>query len=327
MIDIGIALSRTNTQNWWPDSASFAFDFVNNRYARNGAAIDSNSAFSLARASSKLANTVGGGWQVFAPNILSRTNNGALLEDVETYYPTNSALANASLGTLGSGGSLPALWGTSSSYFTPLTTIDEITTVNGLHALVFTIAGTNNSGGTSYPGVYITCPETVVQGETWTSAFSLSIDILGSDNVGNNLVSLQEWNGSTYLAASNHDFSASADRQETTRTLTNAAVTRARLVSSIKVQAGETLNRTYTLSIPTLTKSAILSSPLETTGAGTVLRAADDLTLHLPSGTHTLTINFDDDSQQVIGSVAGGDYLLPTNLNRPTVTDITGVSA
>jgi hypothetical protein len=65
-------------------------------------------------------------------------------------------------------------------------------------------------------------------------------------------------------------------------------------------------------------KRATLSSP--TTGA----RPADALTLKLPAaGTKDLTLTFDNDSQQVIPSVAGGDYAIdPAILDRPRVKTI-----
>lgn len=53
-------------------------------------------------------------------------------------------------------------------------------------------------------------------------------------------------------------------------------------------------------------------------------RGADVLTLALPSGTHTVTATFDDDSTQVLASGVSGSYPVdPAALNRPLVKKIT----
>lgn len=53
-------------------------------------------------------------------------------------------------------------------------------------------------------------------------------------------------------------------------------------------------------------------------------RNADAFTIALPSGTHDLTITFDDNSTQAQNGKSG-NFLLPTSLNRPNIKSIVGV--
>lgn len=55
-------------------------------------------------------------------------------------------------------------------------------------------------------------------------------------------------------------------------------------------------------------------------------RAADALSIVLPTGTHDLTFTFDDDSTQAISGQTG-TYNVPTNLNRPNIKRVWSVLA
>lgn len=65
-----------------------------------------------------------------------------------------------------------------------------------------------------------------------------------------------------------------------------------------------------------------LTSYIPTTTAA-VTRPADALSIVLPTGTHDLTVTFDDDSTQALTGLSG-TYALPTTLNRPYIKRITG---
>ncbi|KQX35343.1 hypothetical protein ASD04_14990 [Devosia sp. Root436] len=68
------------------------------------------------------------------------------------------------------------------------------------------------------------------------------------------------------------------------------------------------------------------SSPIETTSS-TATRAADAITVALPSGTHDLILTFDDNSTQVLDDKSG-DYLLPADLlNRRTIKTLKAIAA
>ena len=72
-----------------------------------------------------------------------------------------------------------------------------------------------------------------------------------------------------------------------------------------------------------LEAGARATSPI-ITAATIVTRAADELTLNLPAGTHDLTVAFDDGSTQAIAGVSGA-YGVPTTLNRPQVKGLVAV--
>ena len=68
-----------------------------------------------------------------------------------------------------------------------------------------------------------------------------------------------------------------------------------------------------------LTEGATLSSYIP--GAS---RAADDLTITIPSGITHITYTFDDDSTQDTSGLSAGTYHVPTTLNRPIIKTIDG---
>lgn len=67
-------------------------------------------------------------------------------------------------------------------------------------------------------------------------------------------------------------------------------------------------------------------SPIITAGSA-VTRSADAITVTLPSGTHDITLTFDNDSTQVLDGKSG-NYLLPADLlNRRTIKTLKAVPA
>lgn len=70
------------------------------------------------------------------------------------------------------------------------------------------------------------------------------------------------------------------------------------------------------------------TSPIITTGAA-LTRPADALTLPFPETTADITVTFDDASTQLLSgvSIGAGGWVVPTNLNRPLIRKIEGVTS
>lgn len=319
MIGIDLGVTRSGAAQWWPSGASFAVDFTRDRYMRGGANITAGEAFSFLRASAKYADTLAAEWASFAPNIPAITNKGLLIEGPETYYPTNSVLDGMTLGNVGAGGSLANGWGYAIGGGGTLT-IDAITTIGGQPAFVATWAITNSTGGSIYPNILFAQPS-AAQGETWTGAVWYDvINNAGDSGIDSNLV-IQEREAGSFLGGTTIALAAGG-RQSTSRTLTQANVDTTWFLISHILADGQSLNRTITISLPTLTKSGNLSSPMVTTESGALVREEDAMTLHLPTGPHELSLVFDDGSEQVISAVTDDDYLLPTNLDREHIRSL-----
>lgn len=82
-IAIGTAL-RLAPAAWWPAGASWAADFIGDRYMLDGTAVPASAAFSFARASTKYAARADGLLVPFAANMPARTDLGLLLEPAAT---------------------------------------------------------------------------------------------------------------------------------------------------------------------------------------------------------------------------------------------------
>lgn len=74
------------------------------------------------------------------------------------------------------------------------------------------------------------------------------------------------------------------------------------------------------------TELGATASSVILTSASSATRAADALSIVLPTGTHDLTFTFDDDSTQAVTGQTG-TYNVPTNLNRPNIKRVWGVLA
>lgn len=92
MIDIGHTLTRStnNPEQTWPTTAIAAADFKNNRYMVAGSPVSESSFVDCTRASTGLAENLGGSYQEFAANLARRTNKGLLIEPGSTNLFLNS---------------------------------------------------------------------------------------------------------------------------------------------------------------------------------------------------------------------------------------------
>lgn len=82
---------------------------------------------------------------------------------------------------------------------------------------------------------------------------------------------------------------------------------------------------TVIMSRPQMEINVAKASSYIPTTSSAVTRAADQLSLDIPAGIASLLYTFDDDSTQELAAAAG-DYMVPTNLNRPIIKRITGVA-
>lgn len=82
---------------------------------------------------------------------------------------------------------------------------------------------------------------------------------------------------------------------------------------------------TVIMSRPQMEVNVAKASSYIPTNTTAVTRAADQLSLDIPAGIASLLYTFDDDSTQELAAAAG-DYMVPTNLNRPIIKRITGVA-
>lgn len=292
MLGISLGINVDDAAQWWPEGTSYAANFVNDRFVIGGSSKAPASAYSLVRASSKLASDALGNWTIFSSNIPALTNQGISIETADTYYSTNSSLTGASLGVIGSGGALPDGWSIYTGGTSGSATVTAITTFKGLPAIVLDWDLVNSGGSTAYPNFKFIIENSVAT-DTWTGAVFYDAVSNFGDTSANSQFEIQEHNsGGGYLVRTYINLVADGTRQSVTRTLTSGSAASAYMMLEVQVPAGEALKRTMTIAMPTLTKSSVLSSPMLTTDSGTLARAADTLNLLLPAGTHDLTLNF-----------------------------------
>lgn len=246
--------------------------------------------YKFSRASGKWADALDGLHEYFEPDTLAATDKGALLELEETYHPTNSALNGMIVGIVGEGGKLADGWGGSVVFGDGTIAIDNITTLNGLTSFTVTWDIENNTGGTIYPNIRFANPATS-QGETWTGAIWYDATNNPGDSGINSSLVLQERLADAYLSAgTTTNLTPDGSRQSTTRTLSKASVDNVWMLLTHILPDGQSLKRTADVTMSTLTKSATLSSPMETNDSDVAIRRADVLTLLLPIGTHAVEL-------------------------------------
>ncbi|MGH8484456.1 MAG: phage head spike fiber domain-containing protein, partial [Pseudomonas sp.] len=92
MIGMGMSLTRSpDAGMWWPAAATWAADFIGDRYMRAGSPVPRTSALSFARAGTKFARRADGRLVSFEADVPARTDLGLLLEPAATNLFTASA--------------------------------------------------------------------------------------------------------------------------------------------------------------------------------------------------------------------------------------------
>jgi hypothetical protein len=327
---LGIMPQHRSTAPWWPESATFAADFIANRYMKNAASVSAGSAFTFTRASTKLAPDSAGQWIEFSPDTPAFTDLGLLVEGEMSGPVADNSFASTVDGTVNGGATLPAGW-----LFTFTAGVSwEITDHGsddgfGLPYIDLRLHGTNSSGNNGFP-----------QARFWNGGSEAPFGAYGD------ILSLSAYIETTAAPVppaqsavlqmriardpSGFYFPAQsfgvAGRQRLAYTRQIGADTADELYADFisyqqKLDIGETVDITRRISgiqfeTGTAPTSIMLSSGTPAT------RAADALTLHLPAGTFDLTVTLSDDSTQVINSVSG-NFQVPTNLDKA----ITSISA
>ena len=329
MFSLGLGLKHGGFAPWWPVGASFAADFINNRYMRDGAGIASTAAFSFARASEKCARDNANTWHSFAADTPALTDRGLLLETAETYYPCNSMLDGAAVGVVGAGsGSLPLGWSAPSWTTVEVVAIEENA---GFEAIILDLTADNTSGsGTIGRGLQFGSLTTAL-GDFWTMGlYTELVSVLSDDTcaAASVIMQIQERTASNVFLNNTGGILNIPDtvgletRQTKTKEVIDSNAARVQnFYTWNNIQIGEYFHRRVALKMPTATKNQSVSSPMPTTSSDNATRAADAMTLHLLAGTYDVTLTLADGSTQMLSGVSG-DVVLPNALGQTIKTAV-----
>lgn len=329
MIGIGFGQLAHGSGAAFSAGTVWGVDFVNNYAEVDGLAVPLDGLISVARGSAGLHSWRNGIFETFTANVLRRTNRGILNEPEYIQFADNNIDYSGVVdGVLGAGGSLPDFMNHDNSGGAYTFTVAALTKF-GLPFLSVSIVGTNGTGTHHFPNLTFasTAASSAAQGEDWVSRIRARISA-GSGAVGGSVrhSAIRERDGNGDGLNQTDAVFSGPNFQDyvTAKTLSDASVDHIDSMIYAQVPPGEDQNITIEFGMWEVYKSSLLpQAPVTNTNNTPATQPADGLTLHLPSGTLDLTVQFDDTSQQTLGSVAGGDYLLPI-LNRPTVTKITG---
>ncbi len=296
----------------WPDGASYLADFVSNRYMRDGDGIPAGAAFSVQRASSKFAPDRDGNFVAFAPDTPALTNRGLCIEAAASNVltrPVNfsnwlAARANA----IATGSPL-------------LNIFSEPVRVSDTEASII---------------ARIRHPEIPVQSG---QSYALSI-WLRTGSSGAALVMCTNSAGSSRItfdlgtAAIISDLHAGGTMSLESVVAWTSTVSLARLIwtpnatgnGEVAVGPGTgIIGHWVDILGAFMEPGAVHSTPMVANGVAST-RSADIAVLALPAGAHDLTLTFDDRSTQSLAG-ASGNFVLPTNLDRPVIRSVLGFPA
>lgn len=304
---------------WLNQTNSMEIDFVNRRAQAGGLIVPLMSLVSCTRASSGKAHD-GFSWFDFGSDQLRSVDGGGL------YVEPASANGLVYSGWSGAGGSsLPNGW---ECINRGLTATYQTFNENGLKVLRVNLSGTATSSGSlilrALPGNW----PAAVSGETWIG----SVYIRRPGNPAQNLViqgAIEEMSSSGSLLTGSYPAGSTPSewaRFMLSRTFSNASAAYARLgvIVGGSAVSGTTYDVSTDIAFPMLEKATAASSPIVSSGAAAT-RAADSVTIALPSGTHNLTFTFDDNTEQTVTGLSG-NYTIPTTLNRAIIRRIAAVA-
>jgi len=314
---LGIKLSRGSTAAWWPAGANLAVDFVNRRYMRAGSWVAAPAVFSFTRASTGWASDGAGQWADFAVNTPRLTDRGLLIEPARQNSIRNNAMSGA---VVGAPGTLPTNWSRFKSGTMNDLAVVASGTEQGLDYIDVRIWGT--ATGNNDVGVNMEIAISVAPGDSYVaSTFAKVISgSLAGATFGQ--FSCGRYNSGAYVSSA-----PAVDLRTATAwvqlgfsdTIPGSGVNQIRPAVSFRIPDAMSVDAVVRMARPQVEiGAAAATSPIVTTGS-VATRAADALTLDLPSGTQTLTVIFEDQSQQVITGLAGGNLVLPTNLNKSRI--------
>ena len=294
-------------------------DFVNGVYQVNRAPSTLGAATDYTRSGTAYADNVAGTWSSFGANAERITDRGILIE------PSRQNVLRNNNGTGASAPStLPTNW---SSFVGGALTlaVDSVNTVNGLTIPRFRLSGTANATTGLILRFETTTGIAALTGETFTLGAWMRIHAGSTANI--TVIRLKQAEltaaGATIKTQDGPDIKASLSSTltlfESPELLDGGGTTAyMRPFLAIDYNNGAVVDITFDL-MPQVEKAATNTSPIPTSSAA-VTRAADALVLKLPgSETHDMLVTFDNDTTQTIADVTGGDYSVPTNLDRPRV--------
>lgn len=294
---------------WWPPGASYAADFVANRYMRGGEAASAAQAYGLVRASPKFAADSSGSFVLFGSNVPARTDRGLSVEPASSNLLTNPVRLDQ--------------WMTMLATATP-----QAGPVLGIftHPMLVT-----DTSGNVVARLRHQATQEVVADQTYALSFwarkgSVShMGVIASGNGGSSRLSISLPSGEvTNFSNARGTAALSAVVQPAPDTYCAQVLWTPNFSGTCEVAIGP---GTSTHGDNVIALGAFMepgtafSSPMIGEGVPSA-RAADELTLFLPVGTHDLTFTFDNGSSQVIGDASG--VFAVSSLERAAIRTIVG---
>lgn len=300
-----LTFTPPNTTGLKVNYPSLSMDFINGRYTLNDTSTTNFATFltstsgTFTRASTATYFDASGVLQTasantprldYDPNSLAF--KGLLLEEGRTNSIPNSQASGATLGVIGSGGSLPTGWSIGTGL--PATLTREVvatgTLPNGMNYIDIRVYGSNSSGGVVYPDMYLvaggSCPAATT-GQSWTASAYIAIvagSVTGFTSNTINFSSAGYTSAGSYLesAGSTPISSSSLTRYSATRTMSNASTARACTYVDFSVADGASVDVTLRIAAPQLELGSFATSYIPTSGAAAT-RQAEILTFPLGS--------------------------------------------
>ncbi len=299
-VGLDLATRPPEAQGWWPADASYAADLIGGRYMRAGSHVARDDALTFSRAGAGWAADSAGAVQAFAGDAMRLVDRGVCLEKARTRLSLAplgigaspwSAMGATVLAVLEADGAFgsPCRIGSDGTLFArrnsaPLQ-LDASQTVR--------IKVRYRAGTSGQFGIYM---------QTGATAS------LFQGPVGN-LVSTTTSAGG-WANASNVDLGGGLHEVETDFVAGASAANWMLGVSPRSATAGHYVDVLGAMVVDgSGTTEWIFGEPGET-----VTRQADQLRLHLPGGTHDLTLSFDDAADQLIEGVSGDLLIEPAML-------------
>jgi hypothetical protein len=306
---------------WLNAAKSFEIDFVNRRAQSGGLIVPVSTLASCVRASSGKAYD-GQSWYDIVANALRYVDGGGLhVEPATTNNNRNSSGAGAAAPS-----TPPNLWGLNTG--TGITYADYAKGVeNGIDFVDIHVQATTAATGTTWD---VENTITTVVGDIWTNTMFLALFGANTSGISSIVLAARGGNvsntGTEFPQGANikPNLSRKMSRQTSgPLTLSNATTVKVNQRLNLNLTAGAGGDFTIRVGWPQMEKASFSTSPIATTSA-VASRAADAVTIALPTGTHTLTFTFDDASTQAVAGLSG-NYTIPTNLNRQIINSISAV--
>lgn len=322
MVSINLSIGRTVRAAWWPAGATWAADFAGGRYMTAGSPATADAAFTLLRASAKLAPDSTGRLTSFASNLPARTDLGVLLEPAATNLCTwsseltdSSWVKNSCALTTGQPDPTAASGATlveEQSSGALLRRLNNLAVTNGETYTVSIFVRRYNTDWCRL----IVGDSTGLSNAAWTW-FNLQTGVKGSAGSGGSGFGYQSHRCEilgNYLRISVTVLAPSATMTVGLVTASGDGQTARANVGSGAGLGGGFIAWNAQFEIGASATSAIL------TGSTTATRVADILQLATANG-QSLTITFADGTSQVL-SAPTGPFTVPMPLNRSQVRSI-----